>query len=86
MRTQSKACATRQLVIVAIVFIAVLFLTGLIETAWAQNAPFASLRSPGAPRPASAGGIVGWLFAKQAEFYRQFSGLIRSAKADGSAV
>jgi nickel/cobalt transporter (NicO) family protein len=50
----------------------------------AQNPPFAGLRS--GSQPGSAGGIVGWLFAKQAEFYRQFSGLIRSAKADGSAV
>ena len=32
------------------------------------------------------GGILGWIFAKQAEFYRQFSGLIRAAKADGSAA
>lgn len=86
MKTWSKARATRQLVMVAIVFAAALFLTGLIETAWAQNSPFAGLRSAGASQAASAGGIVGWLFAKQAEFYRQFSGLIRSAKADGSAV
>ena len=32
------------------------------------------------------GGVLGWIFAKQAEFYRQFSGLIRAAKADGSAA
>jgi nickel/cobalt exporter len=32
------------------------------------------------------GGVLGWIFAKQAEFYRQFSGLIRAAKADGSAT
>jgi len=30
--------------------------------------------------------VFGWIFAKQAEFYRQFSGLIRAAKADGSAA
>jgi nickel/cobalt exporter len=30
--------------------------------------------------------VLGWIFAKQAEFYRQFSGLIRAAKADGSAA
>ena len=30
--------------------------------------------------------MFGWIFAKQAEFYRQFSGLIRAAKADGSAA
>jgi ABC-type nickel/cobalt efflux system permease component RcnA len=43
----------------------------------------------GAPRAApdaQAGGIVGWLLAKQSEFYRQMSGAIRAAKSDGSAV
>ena len=33
-----------------------------------------------------AGGLVGWLLAKQAEFYRAISAMIRAAKADGSAV
>ena len=32
-----------------------------------------------------AGGIGGWLIAKQAIFYRALAGLIRSAKNDGSA-
>jgi nickel/cobalt exporter len=32
------------------------------------------------------GGVLGWIFAKQAEFYRQFSSLLRAAKADGSAA
>jgi nickel/cobalt transporter (NicO) family protein len=32
------------------------------------------------------GGVLGWIFAKQAEFYRQFSSLIRAAKADGSVA
>lgn len=45
----------------------------------------------GAPRPAQAaapeaGGIFGWLLAKQSEFYRQMSATIRAAKSDGSAV
>lgn len=45
----------------------------------------------GAPRPAQAaepeaGGIIGWLLAKQSEFYRQMSATIRAAKTDGSAV
>src|SRR5258708_24450532 len=30
--------------------------------------------------------MVGWLCAKQAEFDRQFSGLIRASKEDGSAA
>jgi ABC-type nickel/cobalt efflux system permease component RcnA len=45
----------------------------------------------GAPRPAQAaepeaGGLIGWLLAKQSEFYRQMSATIRAAKTDGSAV
>src|SRR6202040_1294394 len=44
----------------------------------------------GGPRPAAAepqvGGLVGWLLAKQSEFYREMSATIRAAKSDGSAV
>jgi nickel/cobalt exporter len=43
----------------------------------------------GAPRAApdaQIGGIVGWLLAKQSEFYREMSSTIRAAKSDGSAV
>jgi ABC-type nickel/cobalt efflux system permease component RcnA len=45
----------------------------------------------GAPRPGAAaepqvGGIVGWLLARQSEFYREISATIRAAKTDGSAV
>ena len=67
---------------------AVLLAVGMADAALhdvlAQN-PF------GAPRPAQAaqheaGGIVGWLLAKQSEFYRQMSATIRAAKSDGSAV
>ena len=54
-----------------------------IADAFAQN-PFGAPRAPAAA-PA-ADGIVGWLLAKQAEFYRMLSGTIRSAKTDGSAV
>src|SRR5207249_349080 len=35
--------------------------------------------------PSDVGGLAGWILAKQAEFYRMLSGLIRAAKADGSA-
>ena len=38
-----------------------------------------------APEP-QVGGIVGWLLAKQSEFYREMSATIRAAKSDGSAV
>jgi ABC-type nickel/cobalt efflux system permease component RcnA len=50
----------------------------------AQN-PFGAPRSSPAAEP-EAGGIVGWLLAKQSEFYRQMSATIRAAKSDGSAV
>jgi ABC-type nickel/cobalt efflux system permease component RcnA len=43
----------------------------------------------GGPRPAAepqVGGIIGWILAKQSEFYREMSGTIRAAKSDGSAV
>jgi ABC-type nickel/cobalt efflux system permease component RcnA len=52
--------------------------------AWAQANPF------GGPRPPSGlsadSGLVGWLLAKQGEFFRRLSGLVRAAKADGTAV
>jgi nickel/cobalt exporter len=57
---------------------------GVLDAALAQTGPFGAPR-PQAPAP-PVGGVLGWIFAKQAEFYRQFSGLIRAAKADGSAA
>jgi nickel/cobalt exporter len=36
--------------------------------------------------PAELGGFTGWILAKQAEFYRMLSGLIRASKADGGAA
>jgi nickel/cobalt exporter len=53
-----------------------------VHVLMAQN-PF------GGPRPAvepQVGGIVGWILAKQSEFYREMSATIRAAKSDGSAV
>jgi nickel/cobalt exporter len=43
----------------------------------------------GGPRPSAepqVGGIIGWLLARQSEFYREMSANIRAAKSDGSAV
>jgi ABC-type nickel/cobalt efflux system permease component RcnA len=49
--------------------------------AWAQANPF------GGPRPPAAEtGMVGWLLARQGDFFRRLSGLVRAAKADGTAV
>lgn len=55
----------------------------LLHAASAQN-PFGAPKGA-APDP-QADGIVGWLLAKQSEFYRQMSATIRAAKTDGSAV
>jgi len=54
----------------------------LIDEATAQ--PLGTPRAQGTQPP--GGGLVGWVLAKQAEFYRQISGMIRAAKADGSAI
>src|SRR5206468_11526987 len=56
---------------------------GVLDVAFAQSAPFGAPRT--APTPPSDG-IIGWMFAKQAEFYRDMSRIIRAAKTDGSAV
>jgi len=69
-----------------ILVMGLVLLAGLIDTALAQTSPFGVGRPPAAPPPPAADGIVGWLLAKQAEFYRGLSSLIRAAKADGSAV
>jgi nickel/cobalt transporter (NicO) family protein len=72
------------LALMTAVIAVLLFAAGVLDGAFAQAAPFGAPRTlaPAAP----VGGVLGWIFAKQAEFYRQFSGLIRAAKADGSAV
>ncbi|MCR6733033.1 MAG: nickel/cobalt transporter [Afipia sp.] len=54
-----------------------------VHAAFAQN-PFGAPK--GAVPDSQVGGIVGWLLAKQSEFYRQMSATIRAAKTDGSAV
>jgi nickel/cobalt exporter len=63
---------------------AVMLLAAALDAALAQAGPFGA-RPQGAP-VVPADGVVGWILAKQAEYYRQFSRLIRDAKADGSAA
>jgi nickel/cobalt exporter len=53
------------------------------DAAYAQGSAFGP-RGGSIPLPSD--GIIGWMFAKQAEFYRSMSGMIRAAKTDGSAV
>jgi len=64
------------------VLAAVLAADGAIHAIMAQT-PFAGPRPPAEPQ---IGGIVGWLLARQSEFYREISATIRAAKSDGSAV
>jgi nickel/cobalt exporter len=70
------------LVIGALAVTVVLAADSLVHAVAAQT-PF------GGPRPPvteQAGGLIGWLLAKQSEFYREMSSTIRAAKSDGSAV
>src|SRR5437870_13312977 len=53
-----------------------------VHALMAQN-PFGGPRPPAEPQ---VGGIIGWILAKQSEFYREMSSTIRAAKSDGSAV
>ena len=61
-----------------------LLAAGALDAVFAQGAPFSAPRGTAAPPPSD--GIIGWMFAKQAEFYRDMSRIIRAAKTDGSAV
>jgi nickel/cobalt exporter len=60
----------------------VIMLDGLLHLVLAQT-PFGAPKR--APEP-QTGGIVGWILARQSEFYREMSATIRAAKSDGSAV
>jgi nickel/cobalt exporter len=64
----------------------VVLAAGAIDPALAQGSPFGVGRPPAAAPPPPPDGLVGWIMAKQAEFYRGLSGTIRAAKTDGSAV
>jgi nickel/cobalt exporter len=72
----------RTLAVAALAVATLLAADGAIHVLAAQT-PF------GGARPVvteHAGGLVGWLLAKQSEFYREMSSTIRAAKSDGSAV
>jgi len=76
--------ARRSIADVALLVAFLLLAAGLIDNAFAQAGPFGAPRTQAPAAP--VGGVLGWVFAKQAEFYRQFSGLIHASKADGSAA
>jgi nickel/cobalt exporter len=60
-------------------------LLGIGAEALAQANPFGAGPAAAPPRPPALDGIAGFILAKQAEFYRALAGMIRAAKADGSA-
>jgi ABC-type nickel/cobalt efflux system permease component RcnA len=72
----------RALALGALAVTAVLAIDGIVHVLAAQT-PFGGARPP---MNEHAGGIIGWLLAKQSEFYREMSSTIRAAKTDGSAV
>jgi nickel/cobalt transporter (NicO) family protein len=77
-----RSSLARHLAVFAVALSATIALDGVVHAVLAQN-PF------GGPRPAAqpqVGGIVGWILAKQSEFYRDMSATIRAAKSDGTAV
>ena len=74
---------------VALMFLAatasVLLATAAFDAVLAQTSPFGGPR-PSAPAMPPPDSIVGWILAKQAEFSLAMRGMLRNAKADGSAV
>ena len=75
----------QRLFLFAGIAITILLVVGALDAVFAQAGPFGAPRPKSAP-PAQFGGVVGWILAKQAEFYKQFSGLIRASKSDGTAA
>jgi ABC-type nickel/cobalt efflux system permease component RcnA len=57
----------------------------LADIAFAQGGPF-GVGGGAAAHAVAPGGLVGWIIAEQAAFYRALAGLLRAAKADGSAT
>ena len=79
---ESRSRLARGLMMGTVAVAGVMLLDGLVHVVLAQT-PFGAPKR--APEP-GAGGIVGWILAKQSEFYREMSATIRAAKSDGSAI
>ena len=60
--------------------VAAVLAASIFDMAFAQVTP---LGMSGPPQPTARDGLLGWIFLKQAEFYRGLSAAIRQAKADG---
>ena len=72
----------RGIAITAAAIVAGIVFDAALHALLAQN-PFGGPRSAAEPQ---AGGMIGWILARQSEFYREMAGTIRAAKSDGSAV
>ncbi len=81
-RSKDRRRITRLLAVGALAVAAGLTVDGVMHVLAAQT-PFGGGRPAGDPQ---VGGLIGWLLAKQSEFYREMSSTIRAAKSDGSAV
>ena len=79
---RSEDAIRRGLVWLILMVAAAMSVDGVLNAALAQN-PFGG---PRAVPDQQVGGIIGWILAKQSEFYRAMSSTIRAAKNDGSAV
>jgi len=77
---------TRHIGKLVLVVAGILLIAGAVDVVVAQGGPFGLPKNATQPAPPAPDGLFAWIMAKQNEFYRQFSGLIRAAKADGSAV
>lgn len=84
MKSNLRSNAARYLWVGVAVLAAIMMLDSAMHDLLAQN-PFGGPRAGAAAEP-QVGGFVGWLLAKQSEFYREMSATIRAAKSDGSAV
>jgi nickel/cobalt exporter len=73
--------SARRFALTLLSIIGLCLVLGVLDPALAQ--PFGLHRGAAPPE---VGGFAGWILAEQAKFYRMLSGLIRAAKADGSAA
>jgi nickel/cobalt transporter (NicO) family protein len=64
--------------------LALIFAAGMAGAALAQGTPFGAPHAAG--NAMSGSGVVGWIFAEQAAFYRSLSGYIRASRDDGAAM
>jgi ABC-type nickel/cobalt efflux system permease component RcnA len=85
-RQKASPDLARALTICVLATVAIWAVDGATHVMLAQS-PFGGPRPSAEPQAAlQVGGIVGWLLAKQSEFYREISSAIRAAKTDGHAV